>query len=100
LIDHEADTGIIKSKVIKFKNYVGQPNDAGFRYGINSRSIKRTLDSKQIVSKLIVKPNSNEYAKNGFCQISRASANSIKDDVLYEFGYYVNHGLLNAEDIQ
>jgi hypothetical protein len=57
------------SKRIYFKNYIGEPNHAGFRYGINNKDIKRTLDSKQIVSKLIVKSNSNEYGQNGFCTI-------------------------------
>lgn len=82
------------SKKIKFRNYVGSPNNVGFHYGINTKNIKRTIDSKQIVSKLIVKPNNNEFAPNGFCTIQRATANSKKDNVLYDFGYYINQGLL------
>jgi hypothetical protein len=46
---------------------------------------------------MIVKMNSNEFAKNGFCTIARASANVDKDNVLYDFGYYTNMGLIGAE---
>lgn len=88
------------SKRVVFKNYVGQQNNATFKYGVNLKDIKRTLDSKQIVSKLIVKTNSNEYGNNGFCSISRASSNLVKDNVLYDFGYYVNQRLLKASTLQ
>jgi phage minor structural protein len=94
-IEHTPD-GTILNKSIKFQNYIGQPNYVGFKYGINSKGIKRTLDSKQIVSKLIVKANTNEYAPNGFCTIARANANYTKDNVIYDFGYYANKGLLDA----
>lgn len=99
IVTHDAN-GNINGKKIKFFNYVGQPNDVGFRYGVNSKDIKRTLDSNQIVSKLIVKANSNEYAPNGFCSIARAAANDTKDNVIYDFGYYVNQKLIDATSLQ
>ena len=111
-VNHDADGNLINftdsttgedlgySKRIYFKNYIGQENFAGFKYGINEKSIKRTLDSAQIVSKLIVKMNSNQYGPSGFCSISRASVNPQKDNVLYDFGYYANQGLLDADILQ
>jgi hypothetical protein len=50
--------GVIK-KEVAFRNYVGKQNYAGFRYGVNVKNISRTLESKNIVTKLMVKPNSN-----------------------------------------
>jgi hypothetical protein len=43
--------------------------------------------------------NSNQYGPSGFCSISRASVNPQKDNVLYDFGYYANQGLLNADTL-
>ena len=87
-------------KRVHFFNYIGQDNHVGFKYGVNSKDIKRTIDSNQIVSKLIVKSNSNEYAQNGFCSIARAPANAVKDNVIYDFGYYANQGMLDAATLQ
>ena len=94
------DNGKITTKTVKFFNYVGQENHASFKYGVNSKDIKRTIDSNQIVSKLIVKANSNEYAPNGFCSIARSPANTTKDNIIYDFGYYANTGLINATSLQ
>jgi hypothetical protein len=55
------------------------------------------LDSKQIVSKLIVPDNSNQYAKNGFCSIARAGANPTGENYIYNFRYYVNMGLIKQD---
>lgn len=100
VVEHDTDGTVLK-KSICFKNYIGQPNYSGFKYGVNSKDIKRTLDSKQIVSKLIVKANSNEFAKNGFCSIARAAANELRDNTLYNFDHYINTGLLNdVEQLQ
>jgi protein involved in polysaccharide export with SLBB domain len=69
------DDGTIDFKTIGFYEYVGKENHAGFKYGINLDSIKRKIDSNQIVTKMIVKDNANEFAKNGFCSIARAPSN-------------------------
>ena len=83
-----------QKKKIAFREYIGKDNYAGFRYGINLQSIQRTLDSDQLISKIIVKNNSNEYANDGFCSIARAEDNPIKENFLYNFTYYINQGLI------
>ena len=90
--------GAITSKVVKFKNYAGNDNYAAFRYGVNLKDIQRTYTSKNIVTKLMVKANSNEHAQDGFCTIQRAGANPTGESYLYDFQYYHNKGLLRAED--
>lgn len=88
-----------QKKYVTFHKYIGQDNYAGFRYGVNLNSIQRTLDSKSIVSKLIVKNNNNKYAKNGFCTIQRAESNPTKQNSIFSFDNYINQGLLDAEQV-
>lgn len=89
--------GIINKQIV-FKQYIGENNYANFRYGVNLKDIKRTFESKQMVTKLIVKNNSNEFADNGFCTITRASSNPLGENFIYDFQYYFNQGLLDAMD--
>lgn len=96
-IEREAD-GVIKSKKVKFKNYLGNENYANFRYGVNLKDIQRTTSSKNIVTKLIVKQNSNELAENGFCTIQRAGANPTGENYIYDFQYYQNMGIMDTKD--
>lgn len=98
-VTHDS-VGRVISKTIVFKESVSKPNYAGFRYGVNLKSSKRTLDSKAIVTKLIVPDNSNEFAPNGFCSIARAGANQSGENYLYDFSYYYNFGLLDKNRTQ
>ena len=99
LLEVERDElGGIINKSVKFKNYIGKDNYAGFHYGVNLQGIQRTYESKNIVTKLMVKSNSNEYAPNGFCTIQRANANPTGESYIYDFQYYFNRGLMNARD--
>jgi phage minor structural protein len=90
--------GGIDDKKVKFKNYVGKTNYAGFKYGINLKDIQRTHESKNIVTKLIVKQNNNEHGENGFCTIARAGANPSGETSIYDFQYYFNAKLMNSSD--
>lgn len=98
LIVTRDDDGAILSKTAKFKNYAGGDNYAAFRYGVNLVDIQRTHESRNIVTKLIVKQNSNQYANNGFCTIARATSNETGENYIYDFAYYQNNGLMSASD--
>jgi hypothetical protein len=88
-----------QQKFIKFVEKYGEPNPVGFRYGINSKSIQRTLDSNATISKLIVKNNANEFAPSGFCSIARASENLEKENALLNFEYLWRQKLLDEEEV-
>ena len=90
--------GAVTKKIVKFKNYLGKDNYANFRYGVNLKDIQRTTSSKNIVTKLIVKQNSNELADNGFCTIQRAGANPTGESYIYDFQYYQNMGIMDVND--
>ena len=89
----------VPSKAIRFKEYVGRPNYTGFKYGVNLQHIKRTIDSEAIATRTIVKPNSNEYATDGFCTIQRAEENILKENFIYDFTYYINKKMLKYSEI-
>ena len=106
IIDHNELTGEIlldenyrQRKWVNFKEFIGKQNDIGFRYGINLKSIKRTVDSDNIVTKMIVKNNANEYATDGFCSVARATENPNRENFLLEFDYYISQGLLDFDQI-
>ena len=84
-------------KKISFVEAYGDISQVGFRYGVNSKSIQRTVDSAAIVSKMIVKDNANEFAPNGFCSIARATENPTGENFLLNFDHYIRHGLLDFE---
>ena len=91
------DEAYRQQKFVSFHEYAGKHNYAGFKYGVNSKSIQRTLDSNAIVSKMIVKDNANEFARNGFCSIARAVDNSSKENFVLNFDHYYRHGLLDLD---
>ena len=82
-------------KTVVFSQYspTGKENSAGFRYGKNIKSIKRTVKSDTVASKLIVKNNNNEFAVDGMASITRAVDNPIADNIVYKFDYSIEHGL-------
>lgn len=89
-----------QQKSISFHNLIGDKNDLGFKYGINVTNIQRTLESDSLVTKMIVPMNVTEFAKNGFCTISRARDNVGKNDTIYNLEYYFQMGLLSSVNRQ
>lgn len=73
-------------------------NWAGFKYGVNLKNVQRTIDSNQIATKVIVKESSNEYAKDGICAIQYANDNPTKGNIVYNFTYFMNKGLLKYSE--
>ena len=87
------------TKVVTIHQYIGQDNPARFLNGVNLKSTSRTFDSNQLVTKLIVKPNSNEYADGGFCTIATATPNPSGETTILNFDYYINQQLLDPETL-
>ena len=85
-------------KKISFKEYVGKENSAGFKYGINLNSISRTIDSNEVVTKLIVAETASDYAENGTLSIAYADSNPLKESVIYNLDYYVQKGLIKDKE--
>ena len=78
LLDEE--NGYRQKKFLTFHEYIGKENYSGFKYGVNLKSIQRTLDSNGVVSKIIIKNNANEFAENGL-----AKKTELRDQILSLF---------------
>lgn len=96
-VEHNISGQILSKRVI-FEEEVGQETYIGFEYGTDLRSVTRTIQSDQFTTKIIVPQNSNEYAKNGFCTISRSELNYPKTNYILNFDYYINHAMISATD--
>lgn len=102
-IENDFETGKIiyenglPKKSVKFKESIGEETGLTFVYGIDLKTISRTINSDQIVTKTIVLDNNNQYAKNGFCTIKRAADNQSKANYILNFDYYISHGLIDGE---
>lgn len=71
----------------------------GFKYGIDLKTISRSIDSNQITTKIIVSPNINEYAEEGICEIAKSLYSETGENYIYDFGYYISQGLLNSGEL-
>lgn len=105
-IEHNSDTGKmlynndgLPIKKVSFVRKIGRDLGWSFEYGIDLKDIKRKIKSNDICSKLIVIPNSNEFAINGFCSIARSKLNYTKTNAIYNFDYYIMQGLLDQENL-
>ena len=81
-------------KTISFVNTKYNDNYSGIKYGINLQKIQRKIDSNDIITKLIVKNNNNEYGQNGFCSIARSKLNLNGTNAILNFNHFINMGLL------
>ena len=104
-IEHNEDTGKIiyekgiPKKTVYFKEEVGEDLGYGFVYGIDLKTISRSIDSNQLTTKIVVAPNTSEYAENGICRIADADLNENGENYILDFGYYISQGLLNSGEV-
>lgn len=98
--DKIEEDGKIYEKMRKKIFYItekGMENKLGFRYEKNLSNISRTLDSKQIVTKLYVEDVDSDLSKTGLCSIKTAEDNPSKDSYIIDFSYYTMRGLLDEK---
>ena len=84
-------------KYVYLRQYAGKDNWAGFKYGINLQSIERTVNSDEIVTKLIVDLSQSDYTDEGFVSIANAPSNQSGESYIINFDYYYNQGLLDRD---
>ena len=103
-VRHNPDTGYIlydedglPKKYINIREYIGNDNYAGFKYGVNLQSVEREINSEEIVTKMIVDQVQSDYAEEGFVSIINASSNNSGESYILNFNYYYNQGLLDRD---
>ena len=99
-VDRDENGGILPgTKRVSFKEFAGKDNFAGFKYAINLKSIQRTLNSEEIVTKLIVDNVQSDYVDEGVMSIRNASTNPSGEAYIINLSYYINKGLIkNGQD--
>ena len=100
--DETLDDGTIISvpdKYVYLTRETGQETGIGFIYGIDLKSIVRTIKSDKISTKTIVSQNENEFGRNGFCTIARSEENYILDNFILNFDYYIQQQLLDRDEL-
>ena len=103
-IDHEAN-GAIKivngkpQKYVYFISEVGQETGISFEYGIDLKTISRVIDSDKLATKVIVKPNDNEFGPDGFCSIAQSDNNYTMENFIINLDYYTQQGLLDKTQL-
>lgn len=86
-------------KYVRLVEYVGEDLGWSFEYGIDLKTLKRKIVSDQITTKVIVLPNDNEFAPNGFCTIARSSLNYTRENFVLNLDYFINQGLLDQRTV-
>lgn len=84
-------------KYVVLVESIGKDLGWSFEYGIDLKSIKRKIISNDLATKIIVEPNENEFAKDGFCTIARSDLNYTKENFILNFDYYISQGLLDKD---
>lgn len=87
-------------KYIYLRQYAGKDNFAGFKYGINLQSIERTIDSNEIVTKLIVDQSQSDLVDSGVVSIQKATSNLSGESYILNFDYFCNKKLLDREEVE
>lgn len=101
-IEHEENGAVkfidgIPQKFVYFVAEIGEDTGISFEYGIDLKTISRTVDSDKLATKILVLPNSNEFAQHGFCTIARSNQNYMRENFIINLDYFTQQNLLDAE---
>lgn len=94
--DEEEETRLRPRKYVRFVREIGVNTGLSFTYGLDLKSVERTIASDQIITKTIVTNNSNEFGDNGFCSIARSRENYPRVNFILDFDYFISQGLLDG----
>ena len=90
------DNGCITERKIIFKSKViNEDINFDFSYGKNLQSCNRSIDSNELITKLIIPDTESSLDSNKILSIKQASANPTGEGYLYNFDYFYNIGSLS-----
>ena len=81
-------------KFIYFTKYINDIRNYGYTYGLNLNSTQRHVITDDIVTKMIVKANSNEFGIDKYTTIARSKYNVLGGTTIFNFDYFINKQLL------
>ena len=90
----------LPEKYVTLVDSIGEDLGWSFEYSIDLKNIRRKVVSENIVTKIIVLPNENEFGTNGFCSIARSNLNYTKENFILNLDYYIEQGLLDQRTVE
>ena len=98
---HDENLRITKRKVVYYNNFLKENEgimDIAYPYQISS--VKREIDSSDIVTKLFVKQVQDDSNSNGMLNILDVGANKSKEDYILNFDYLYQSGGITKEQYE
>ena len=94
---HYNEQGIIDERKILFKTEaINEDVSFDFSYGKNLTSCRRTSDSNELVTKLIVPDTESNINQGTLLSIRQAVANPTGENYIYNFKYFFDNGMLTS----
>lgn len=103
MVQHEADGRISVDKggnpckYITLVSNLGREVGNGFNYMVNLESVERKLNGEDVVTKMYVENQDNEYDTNGLMTIVDSKYNKLGQQYIYNFNYYINRRIIDKE---
>lgn len=69
------------------------------RYGVDLKTITRTIDTKDLVTDLYITTMTQSAAEGGVVSIVNVDENLTGTNEIFNFDYYYNQGLLSSQDM-
>lgn len=105
-IEHDADGRIsldeetkLPKKYLEYRTELGKENWGGFSFDVNLSGITRTVNSKELTTKMWVEKIDNDNSEDGICSIQTANYNIGGELFLINLEYYSQIGLINHMDL-
>ena len=93
------DTNGRRRKWVTLTDQAGKQNQVGFTYGFNLQNINRTIKTDNLVTKLFVEYCENDNVSTGYVAIADAEDNISRDNIIYNFEYFIQTGLLKRQEV-
>ena len=97
---YDSNYHIIKRECIFYNNFLNDKEKTDINYPYDAKSIKREIDSNDVITKLFVTPIESESAPSGLITIADVPANKSGEDYILNFDYLYSIGTISEEQYQ
>jgi hypothetical protein len=97
---YDSNYHIIKRECIFYNSFLNDKEKIDINYPYDAKSIKREIDSTDVITKLFVTPIESESAPGGLITIADVPANKSGEDYILNFDYLYSIGTISEEQYQ
>ena len=94
---YDTNHHIIERECIFYNNFLAEKDKIDINYPYDAKSIKREIDSADVITKLYVPSVENEFSPSGLVTIADASANKTGEDYILNFDYLYSIGTISQD---